>query len=248
MEGNHKNAVITGASRGIGKAIVEKFASEGVNVWACASRRNEAMEQEWKHLAETYSVWIRPVYFNLEQEEEIAQAVKRIRSDKETVDILVNCAGVPYGGLAQMTPLSDLRRVMEINFIAQISLIQKISKLMMRQKNGNIINIGSVGGIEAREGYLAYGASKAAFLWSTRLLSKELARYGIRVNAVAPGLIETDMGNYKTEEEKNKVLSGISMQRMGIPEEVACAVWFLASEESSFITGSTLNVDGGRLM
>lgn len=248
MEARHKNALVTGASRGIGKAIVEKFASEGVNIWACASRSNKEAEQEWRRLEEQYSIWIRPVYFDLEQEEEILQAVKTVRSSKEPVDILVNCAGVPYGGLMQMTPLADLRRVMEINFIAQISLIQKISKLMMRQKSGNIINIGSVGGIEAREGYLAYGASKAALLWATRSMSKELARYGIRVNAVAPGLIETDMGNYKTEEEREKVVSGISMQRMGTPEEVAQAVWFLASEASSFITGTTLNVDGGRLM
>ena len=119
---------------------------------------------------------------------------------------------------------------------------------MMRKKSGTIINMGSVGGIEAREGYLSYGSSKAAFLWATRSISKELAKYNIRVNAVAPGLIETDMGEYKNDAEREKVLNAISMKRMGKPEEVAKTVRFLASDDSSFMTGTILNVDGGRLV
>ena len=148
----------------------------------------------------------------------------------------------------QMTSMNTLREVMEINFIAQIAIIQIVSKAMMRKKSGTIINMGSVGGIEAREGYLSYGSSKAAFLWATRSISKELAKYNIRVNAVAPGLIETDMGEYKNDAEREKVLNAISMKRMGKPEEVAKTVRFLASDDSSFMTGTILNVDGGRLV
>ena len=148
----------------------------------------------------------------------------------------------------QMTSMDTLRQVLEINFVAQIYLIQLISRAMMRRKCGSIINMGSVGGIEAREGYLAYGSSKAAFLWATRSISKELAKYNIRVNAVAPGLIETDMGGYKKEEEQEKIINAISMKRWGQPEEIAKAVLFLASEDSSFMTGAVLNVDGGRLI
>ena len=201
-----------------------------------------------KALAEKYKVQIVPIYFDLRNEEEIKTAVKKILSEKRSIDILVNNAGIPSGGLMQMTSMAMLRETLEINFVAQIYLIQLISRIMMRQKEGCIINMGSVGGIEAREGYLAYGASKAALLWATRSISKELAKYNIRVNAVAPGLIETDMGNYKKEEERDKIIEEISMKRWGRPEEVARAVRFLASEDSSFMTGTVLNIDGGRLM
>ena len=148
----------------------------------------------------------------------------------------------------QMTSMDTLRDVMEVNFIGQMSLIQKISKVMMRQKKGSIVNIGSVGGIEAREGYLAYGSSKAAFMWATRCISKELAPYNIRVNAVAPGLVDTEMGDYKADAEQQKILDAISMKRKGTPEEIAEVVYFLSTDASSFITGSIINADGGRLI
>ena len=241
------NAIVTGARRGIGRAIVELFAQKGINIWACASKENEEFEQDMKQLSEEYHVWIKPVYFDLANEEETINALKEVIKEKQPIDILVNNAGVPYGNLMQMTPLKNLREVMEINFIAQIHVMQLISRVMMRQKSGSIINMGSVGGIEAREGYLAYGSSKAALLWATRSVSKELAKYNIRVNAVAPGLVESDMGMYKKTEEQEKILNEISMKRMGRPEEIAEAVYFLATDASSFMTGAIMNVDGGRL-
>lgn len=243
-----KNAIVTGARRGIGKAIVTMFAKNGINVWACASKKNEEFETEMELLAEKHGVWIKTVYFNLANQDETKIALREIFKEKQTIDILVNNAGVPYGGLMQMTSLDKLREVMEINFTAQIHMMQLVSKVMMRQKSGSIINMGSVGGIEAREGYLAYGASKAALLWATRSVSKELAKFNIRVNAVAPGLVETDMGEYKKDDERDKILNAISMKRMGTPEEIANAVLFLATEASSFMTGTILNVDGGRLL
>ena len=201
-----------------------------------------------KQLSEKYGVWIKPVFFDLRDEASVKNACKEIISEKIPIDILVNNAGVPGGGLMQMTSMSSLREVMEVNFISQILITQLISKYMARKGGGSIVNMGSIGGIEAREGYLSYGSSKAALMWATRCISKELAKYNIRVNAVAPGLVETDMGNFKSDEEREKILNSISMKRMGTPEEIAKAVYFLASEDASFITGTVLLADGGRLI
>ena len=242
------NAIITGARKGIGRAIAEEFASHGINIWACSSNECPDFLSDMKLLAERYNVWIKPIFFDLRDETSVKNACKEIISEKIPIDILVNNAGVPGGGLMQMTSVSSLREVMEVNFISQILITQLISKYMARKGGGSIVNMGSIGGIEAREGYLSYGSSKAALMWATRCISKELAKYNIRVNAVAPGLVETDMGNFKSDEEREKILNGISMKRMGTPEEIAKAVYFLASEDASFITGTVLLADGGRLI
>ena len=265
------NAIVTGARRGIGRAIVKKFIDSGINVWAATSHMDDSFTKDMDNICADGDCWIVPIEMDLRSEESIKAAVKVISStkdddgNKQGIDILVNNAGVPSGGLMQMTSLDTLRDVMEVNYIGQISLIQKISKLMIREfnkelkesvetdseekvKSRAIVNIGSIGGIEAREGYLAYGSSKAAFMWATRCISKELAPYQIRVNAVAPGLIETDMGDFKTDIEQQKILDAISMKRKGSPEEIADVVYFLSTDASSFITGSIINADGGRLI
>ncbi len=245
------NVIITGARQGIGRALVEEFASHGMNIWACSrgdANSSSAFIDDMNATMSRYNVWIKPVFFDLRDEESVKKGCKEILKEKLPIDVLINNAGTPSGGLMQMTSMKTLRDVMEVNFIGQILVIQIISKYMMRQKKGSIVNMGSVGGIEAREGYLAYGSSKAALMWATRCISKELAPYNIRVNAVAPGLVETEMGNYKDEDEKGKILSEISMKRMGTPEEIAKAVYFLSSEDASFITGTVLVADGGRLI
>lgn len=246
------NAIVTGARRGIGRAITKKLVDSGINVWATTSHMDDAFIGDMNSLmGET---WVHPIEMDLRNHESIKEAVKTMAKDvdkdgnKPTFDILVNNAGIPSGGLMQMTSMDTLRDVMDVNFISQIALIQIVSKYMMRQKSGSIVNIGSVGGIEAREGYLAYGSSKAAFMWATRCISKELASYNIRVNAVAPGLVDTDMGDYKKDDEQEKILQSISMKRKGTPEEIAEVVYFLATDASSFITGSIINADGGRLI
>ena len=233
--------LITGASSGIGKELARSFSKRGASL-ILAARRKDKLEELKNELGGDIEV----VICDLSKRKEVFALYDRLKNSG--IDILVNNAGVPSGGLMQMTSMNTLREVMEINFIAQIAIIQIVSKAMMRKKSGTIINMGSVGGIEAREGYLSYGSSKAAFLWATRSISKELAKYNIRVNAVAPGLIETDMGEYKNDAEREKVLNAISMKRMGKPEEVAKTVRFLASDDSSFMTGTILNVDGGRLV
>lgn len=125
--------------------------------------------------------------------------------------------------------------------------MQLVARQMMKQKSGCIINMCSVGGIETNPGYLAYGSSKAAMIWITKSVSKELGQYNIRVNGIAPGLIDTDMGNYKSEAELQKVLDRMSIHRMGKVEEVAKAALYIASEDADYMTGHIMVLDGGRI-
>ncbi len=241
------NIIITGASRGIGYAALQQFAERGDNVWACAHYENPEFERKVRILSEQNHVWIKPVYFDLSDEESIKQGIKSIIDEKLQIDVLVNNAGIPFGGLMTMTPMSKLKEVFNVNYFSQIQIMQMVAKKMMRQKNGCIVNVASVAGIETYPGYLAYGASKAAVIWSTKAISKELGVFGIRVNAVAPGLTNTQMTDYKSDEESQKVVQRTSLRRMGEPQEIANAIVYLASEKASFMTGHVMVVDGGRI-
>jgi len=239
------NAIITGARTGIGRATVEKFASKGINIWACARCKDESFEKEMRKLQEQYHVVIKPVYFDLENEDEIKIALKKVIAEKESIDILVNNAGIPHGALLFMTSMKDLRKVFEINFFSQVLITQMVSKVMVRQKSGSIVNLASVAGLDGDAGYTAYGSSKAAMAFFTKVISEELAKDGVRVNAVAPGLIETKMMDCMEENARKQMIEGADLKRFGKPEEIANAIYYLASEEASFITGQTLRVDGG---
>ncbi len=242
-----RNVIITGANRGIGFALVKAFAENGDNIWACARTKTDEFEENIKAVAEKNGSTIKPVYFDLSDENAIKSALKEIFSEKKKIDVLINNAGVPHGGLLAMTPISKVREVFEINLFAQIQIMQLVSKQMMKQKSGSIINMCSVGGIETNPGYLAYGSSKAALIWITKSISKELAPYNIRVNGIAPGLIDTEMGNYKSEEELQKVLDRMSIKRMGEPDEIAKAALYIASDDAKYMTGHIMVIDGGRL-
>jgi 3-oxoacyl-[acyl-carrier protein] reductase len=242
-----KNIIITGSARGIGNTILRLFAENGANIWACARTVNEEFEREINELAETCGVWIRPVYFDLSDEEDIKRGIKEIISDKRSIDALINNAGMAYGGLFTMTPMSKLKEVFQVNYFAQIQVMQLVLRVMMKQKNGCIVNMASIGGIETSPGYLAYGSSKAALIYATKSASHEVGQYGIRVNAIAPGLTRTDMGGFKPDEEIQKILDRSSLHRMAEPAEIANCALFLASDKSSFITGQVMIADGGRI-
>ncbi len=242
-----KHVVITGANRGIGRAMVEVFAQEGYGIWACARRKTPEFEADMAELARQYQTEITPVYFDLSDEAAIKDGMKQILSEKKPIDVLINNAGVPHGGLLTMTSMDTLREVYQINVFAQVQMMQLAARAMMRQKSGCIINMCSVGGIETEEGYLAYGSSKAALIWITKAASKELGRYNIRVNGIAPGLVDTDMGNYKSEDEMQKVFDRMSLKRIGQPQEIAKAALYMASEDAAYMTGHIMVLDGGRV-
>jgi 3-oxoacyl-[acyl-carrier protein] reductase len=241
-----KNAIVTGCARGIGRSILETFASNGANVWACARKKSDAFEEHAAALARECSVEITPVYFDLVDSEQMKTGVKNIMSAKRSVDVLVNNAGVTHNALFQMTSREKLLELFEANFFSQYLFTQYIAKLMVRQKSGSIVNIASTAGLDGNPGRSAYGASKAAVICATKAMAAELAEHGIRANVIAPGITETDMVSQSmTEQVINDTVATTALRRIGQPCEIANATLFLASDLSSYVTGQVIRVDGG---
>lgn len=239
------NAVITGCNRGIGLEILKIFAKNGINVWACTRHFSEETEALFDKLSSEYGVWIKRIQFDLSDQSSIKDAASTILNEKKQIDILVNNAGITYSGMFQLTKTEDLENVMMINFVNPMYFTQLISKRMIRQKKGSIVNVASTRGISPIEGSFAYGSSKAAVIYATSQLSKELGHYNIRVNAVAPGRTNTEMGvsNLSTDDIE-KVVKLCTLNRLGEPEEIASMVYYLAAC-NEFITGQTIRIDGG---
>ena len=240
-----KNVIITGSNRGIGKTLLEEFAKNGANIWACARTPNDNFEKFIQNLSQEFKIWIKPVYFDLSNENSIKEGFKQIYLEKLPIDILVNCAGVAHGNLFQMTPISKIKEVFEINLFEQMELTQLVLKIMTRQKRGSIINFSSLAAFALKSGNSAYGVSKAAVAAWTKTLAQETAKYNIRVNAVAPGLIDTDMAKQMEEKARKEMIESSAMKRLGKVTEVTDAVLFLASEKASFINGQIFRIDGG---
>lgn len=242
---NGRNAIITGSRKGIGRATVEKFAANGSNIWACARKPDDAFEKDMADLAKEYGIWIKPIYFDMASDDAIKQSLKEIIKEKKPVDILVNNAGIAHGAFLQMTSMQTMKDVFQINYFSQMLICQLISRIMIRQKSGSIVNLASVEGMIGNPGYTSYGSSKAALAFATKVLSKELAQYGIRVNAIAPGLIDTEMGGQMNDSAREGMLSACAMHRLGEPQEIADVAVFLASDQANFVTGQIIKVDGG---
>lgn len=241
-----KTAVVTGCGRGIGRALLETFARQGADVWACARKPDERFAADAAALAAETGTTITPLYADLSDAAQVKEAGKAIASAKRPVDVLVNNAGAIHTALFQMTPVEKMKELFEVNFFSQMLLTQYVVKLMTRQRSGSIVNLSSSAALEGNEGRSAYAASKAALIAATRVMSRELAPHGVRVNAIAPGLTRTDMMASSTPEDAlAATLRRVDMRRVGRPEEIANAALFLASDLSSYITGQVLRVDGG---
>jgi len=241
-----KNAVVTGAARGIGKAVVKELARNGVNVWACTRTRSDEFELWLANLASEHGTWMQAVYFTLGDESSMAQGLRNILDKKENIDILVNNAGTTAVGLMLESSLANMREVFEVNFFSQIYVTQKICKRMLRNKSGTIVNIVSAQALNPEAGRLTYASSKAALALATKVMAKEFAAFGIRVNAIAPGAVQTELLLNYPEKGLERYIKESLAGRPALPQEIAEAVVFLASDGASFINGQIIPVDGGR--
>ena len=244
----NKNAIITGARRGIGNATVETFASHGANIWACARSQDNAFEEDMLSIAEKYGVMIWPLYFDVTDEAQVKHAVQTIRKHMLNVDVLVNVAGIASSGEPTsffMTSMEKMRHVMNVNLFSVALLTQYVSRLMSKHVSGSIINVASISGMDSTTAQFEYAASKGAIIAGTKNLARALSPYHIRVNAVAPGLIKTDMTDSFAKTSNEALLSNVLMGRMGNAREVAEVIAFLASDLSSDVTGQVIRVDGG---
>ena len=240
-----KCAVVTGCNRGIGKSILETFASNGADIWACARSENKDFLLLVNDLESKYKVTIKTIYFDLSDTDSIKQGIKTISAEKKPIDILVNNAGSISTSLFQMTPLANVKEMFDVNFFSMFQFTQGIVKLMVKN-GGSVINLSSSAGIEGNEGRVSYASSKSAVITFGQVISRELGRNNIRVNTIAPGLTETEMMIDSTPEDVlRQTLERVSLHRTAKPKEIANVALFLASNLSSYMTGQVLRADGG---
>ncbi len=247
MENIKKVALITGATRGIGKQIAITLAKEGYNIALNYRKENEDLENAKKEIAEL-GVEVLAVQGDVSKYEDCERFVKEIIEKFGHIDVLVNNAGITRDCLLIRMKEEDFKQVIDTNLGGTYNVTKNVISYMMKAHSGRIINISSVVGIVGNAGQTNYSASKAGIIGFTKSLAKEVASRNILVNAIAPGFIETDMTGVLKEEIKNEIAKNIPMKRMGSAQEVAKVVKFLTSDDSSYITGQVINVDGGMVM
>ncbi len=240
-----KIVLITGARGGIGRAMIKRFAEEGYHIVACTRSENNEFTEYLLSIESQYCVKTYQAFFDSTDAETMKKEIKRIQKETGGIDILVNNAGIAHGGLFAMTKVQTIRDVFDVNLFSYMELTQMILRSMMRQKSGCIINMSSIAGINVRAGNSAYGVSKAAVKAWTETLAVECAPYGIRVNAIAPSLVDTDMAKHMENKAGEEMIRASAMDRLAKPEEIADVVVYLASNHASFINGQTIVVNGG---
>ena len=241
MNLNGKKALITGAGRGIGKAAANRFLAAGAEVWGLGTKEPADLPERIMDAAGKFH-WISA---DLGKTNEVESVIEEAIKASGGFDIAVNNAGITRDNLSFRMSIEDWQKVLDINLTAAFLTARTVGRDMIRRRSGSIINISSVVGIHGNGGQANYAASKAGLIAVTKSLAQEMASRGIRVNAIAPGFIESDMTAAIPEEARTKMIDSIPLKRTGKPEDVAEAVLFFASDSSLYITGQVLSVDGG---
>ena len=241
-----KIAVVTGASRGIGKAMAETYAQAGAHV-ICVSRNEDALNGV-ANLIRSNGGSASIAACNVSDLENFQKLIKDTADNYGSVDILVNNAGITRDTLIMRMSEDDWDIVIDINLKGAFNGIKAVTRTMMKQKSGRIINISSVVGLTGNAGQVNYAASKAGLIGLTKSAAKEIGSRGITVNCIAPGYIATDMTDQLDDQAKDLLISQIPLGRIGSPDDIAATALFLASDEAGYITGQTFTVDGGMVM
>ncbi len=240
----NKKALVTGSSRGIGRKIVEVFLANGADVWGLCSRPSAA-KAELEALAAQNGVQFHEICADAGNAEELTNVIKAALKEAGGFDILVNNAGITRDGLSFRMKMEDWQSVLDVNLTAPFIISQIVSNDMIHKKCGSIINMTSIVGVRGGAGQVNYSASKAGLIGYTKSLAKEVGSRKVRVNAIAPGYIETDMTKAVNEKMRDAWIEMIPLKRAGQIEDVANAALFFASDLSVYVTGQVLGVDGG---
>ncbi|NLM00933.1 MAG: 3-oxoacyl-[acyl-carrier-protein] reductase [Treponema sp.] len=239
-----KKALVTGSSRGIGKEVVKRFLQEDCSVWGVCSKLS-ASKEELETVAKEYGSSFVELYGNATDNESWTSVIKEAMNQSGGFDILVNNAGITKDTLSFRMKIEDWSNVIQVNLTSAFLACQIVSGDMIKKRSGSIINMSSIVGIHGQAGQTNYAASKAGLIGLTKSLAKETGSRGVRVNAIAPGFIQTDMTDVLPEALKQSMIEGVPMKRVGVVTDVANAAVFLASDLSTYITGQVLGVDGG---
>ena len=240
-----KTALITGGSRGIGREIVLAFLNQGASVAYIDLEEGDSLK-EYQEIAQKNNVKINFRKGNVADEEGITSAIQEIIEETPNgLDILVNNAGITRDGLIFRMKAEDWKSVLEVNLSSAFYTSKAVSRHMIKQQSGSIINVSSIVGIFGNAGQCNYSASKAGLIGLTKSLAREVASRNVRVNAVAPGFIKTKMTEKLNDNQKESLLNQIPLKRMGEPSEVASVILFLASDLSSYLTGQVIQITGG---
>lgn len=242
-----KVAIVTGGSRGIGRAVSLALADAGADVAVVYAGNRQKAEETMAEIEQRGRRGAM-IQADVSRADQVDSAVKQVLDTFGRIDILVNNAGITRDNLVLRMKEEDWDRVIDTNLKGTFLFSKAVIRTMMKQRFGRIINISSVVGVSGNQGQANYVAAKAGVIGMTKAMARELASRGITVNAVAPGFIETDMTAVLGEEVRNQIMNQIPLARFGSPKDVAAAVRFLASDDASYITGQTLHVDGGMVM
>lgn len=240
-----KNAIITGSGQGIGLAIARRLAQEGANIVLSDLRDSAALAEE---IAKEFKVKAMFIPCNVSIFSEVENLINKTKEDWGSVDILINNAGITRDNLILRMSTDDFNLVIDVHLKGVFHGVKAVYPIMMRQKSGKIINMASVIGLIGNAGQANYAAAKAGIIALTKSAAKELGGRNVNVNAIAPGFIDTAMTQALPQNERDKMLSVIPMKRMGTPEDIAACAAYLASDDSAYINGQVLTVDGGMVM
>lgn len=240
-----KTAVITGCNKGLGLKLLERFSKEGYNIIALNRKQYDDFDVKCDEIQKEFKNTITAFYADFTESNTLKNAVQQITDLEVSIDVLINNAGMNVVNTLFTTEYKDLDTSFRINYFAPVVITKGIASLMIREGKGVIVNISSTAGLHPEPGLSCYGASKAAICYFTQSVAQELAPFGVRINAVACGPMTSTMYESMDDKAKKKIYKRVALGRISELDEIADAVLYLASEKSSFITGSVLPIDGG---